>query len=331
MAILFQLNIFLFGVIFLNHIHGLASTSKEIDGKYYSFPADKKGQHQASSACSKDGGKLYEPRNKSNYLKVMNEAGFNNIWLGINDVAQEGKFIYQSDNSELLLNDYWAFKLKYNGDIYDCILGSRIHSYKLYNQNCGYPENYVCEFNGEGKSTKLLVPENDYGKSLEKYGFDSWKQIDDKYYSFNKVLQTQDNAKAACNRNGGNLYEPKSKTTYNKIISYAKSISLGDYWLGINDKSQEGMFVYESNDELPIHDNVTDWVNGEPSYTDKEKNCVFNKRYIVTSNTQDQSWYQWINQHCGYFMNYVCEKNKEGKSLKHIRISLNIFIQKPFI
>ena len=104
MAILFQLNIFLFGVIFLNHIHGLASTSKEIDGKYYSFPADKKGQHQASSACSKDGGKLYEPRNKSNYLKVMNEAGFNNIWLGINDVAQEGKFIYQSDNSQVGLN-----------------------------------------------------------------------------------------------------------------------------------------------------------------------------------------------------------------------------------
>ena len=98
MAILFQLNIFVFHIIFINHIHGLASTTKEIDGKYYSFPADKKGQHQASSACRNDGGKLYEPRNKSNYLKVMNEAGFNNIWLGINDVAQEGKFIYQSDN-----------------------------------------------------------------------------------------------------------------------------------------------------------------------------------------------------------------------------------------
>lgn len=69
MAILFKL-IFLFLTIFINHIHGLASTTKEIDGKYYSFHTDEKNKHAASSECKKEGGKLYEPRNFESYKKI---------------------------------------------------------------------------------------------------------------------------------------------------------------------------------------------------------------------------------------------------------------------
>ena len=72
-------------------------------------------------------------------------------------------------------------------------------------------------------------------------GFNSWKQIDGKGYSFYKEKQTQEYAKAACNRNGGYLYEPKSETTYNNIISHAKNINLEDFWLGIYEK--DGFFL----------------------------------------------------------------------------------------
>ena len=155
MAILFKL-LFLFLMIFINRIHGLAPTTKEIDGKYYTFHSDKKGQHQASSACREEGGKLYEPRNSFTYDKVMNEAEFDNIWLGINDIALEGKFVYQSDSSELLLNDYWTpGHPKISDHNEDCVVGKRKYNYKLYNQGCGFVENYVCEYNGQGKSNKL--------------------------------------------------------------------------------------------------------------------------------------------------------------------------------
>ena len=92
MAIFFKL-IFLFLTIFINHIHGSAPTTKQIDGKYYSFHTDKKGQHEASSECiNNEGGKLYEPRKSSTYDKVMNEAkvgGLHDVWLGIQDIDQE--------------------------------------------------------------------------------------------------------------------------------------------------------------------------------------------------------------------------------------------------
>ena len=74
MAISFKL-IFLFLTIFINHIHGSASTTKEIDGKCYSFHTGKKGQYGASSACRKEGGKLYEPQNRLTYDKVMRNLG----------------------------------------------------------------------------------------------------------------------------------------------------------------------------------------------------------------------------------------------------------------
>lgn len=152
--------IFLIIAIFINHIHGSASTIKEIDGKSYSFHTDYKGQHQASSACRKEGGKLFEPRNRSTYEKVMNEVGFNNIWLGINDDALEGNFVYQSDNSVLLLNDLWASGHPKNSDHNeDCVvgLGKQTFGYKLYNQACWYNYTYVCEKNGHGKSNKIKI------------------------------------------------------------------------------------------------------------------------------------------------------------------------------
>ena len=158
MAKLFKL-IFLFLTIFLNHIHGSASTTKEIDGKYFSFHTDKKEQHEASTECKNEGGILYEPVQSSTYDKVMKEAEFNNVnsvWLGIiHDNAQEGNYVYQSDKSKLLLDDYWVFKNHYFAFNKDCVVGNRIYNYKLYSEACGIHENYVCEYNGQGKLNKF--------------------------------------------------------------------------------------------------------------------------------------------------------------------------------
>ena len=89
----------------------------------------------------------------------MNETGFDGIWLGINDKALEGNFVYQSDNSELLLNDFWELgqPLTNSGDNVDCVSGKRTNGYRLRNQDCAFLEHYVCEKNDHGKSNKIKI------------------------------------------------------------------------------------------------------------------------------------------------------------------------------
>ena len=161
MTIFFKI-VFLSLAIVINHIHGLVP-SEEIGGKHYSFHNSRKRQHDASSACRNEGGKLYEPMDRPTYDKIVEFAKQyikDDFWLGINDASFEGKFVYQSENSPLLWNDtekeYWAPGHPKNyGQKEDCVVGSRKYNYKWCNQACTYTAYYVCEKNGQCKEKNL--------------------------------------------------------------------------------------------------------------------------------------------------------------------------------
>ena len=145
--------IFLFLMIFINHIHGSASTTKEIDGKYYSFHTDKKMQHAASSECKKEGGKLYEPHNFDNYKKIKIIAinnGIDSFWLGIIEGSKKEEFIYQSDRCPIVFN----FLLPKSNNYFnkECISVTTVFKSNWDRKQCGsWRLSYVCEKNVNGK------------------------------------------------------------------------------------------------------------------------------------------------------------------------------------
>ena len=54
--------------------------------------------------------------------------------------------------------------------------------------------------------------------------------------------------RAFCAGKGGKLYEPRNANTMNDVSNQAKARGIGDFWLGIHDKNEEGTFVYVSDD-----------------------------------------------------------------------------------
>ena len=57
-----------------------------------------------------------------------------------------------------------------------------------------------------------------------------------------------DSAIDFCHEKGAKLFEPKSETVNNKIRQIAKDKAFNQYlWLGIHDISNEGHFVYQSD------------------------------------------------------------------------------------
>ena len=140
----------------INHIHGLVSTTKEIDGKYYSFNKELTTKNRATDACIFAGGKLYEPKDKPNYDNILVNAKRNDIysfWLGIIEGSKKGEFIYQSDRSPIVFN--LAQSDKYYND--KCIRGNTNSRNKWYHVQCDWDKySYVCEKNGNGKSEHLI-------------------------------------------------------------------------------------------------------------------------------------------------------------------------------
>jgi hypothetical protein len=80
------------------------------------------------------------------------------------------------------------------------------------------------------------------------------------YYFFNEE-ESFDNAQKICSAkfkehgfNNGKLYEPEDLKNFAKIYELAEKFSKKptlQIWLGLNDKSKEGEFVYISNGKQP--------------------------------------------------------------------------------
>ena len=78
-------------------------------------------------------------------------------------------------------------------------------------------------------------------------------------FSFFGIEYEFDDAEDFCIEIGGKLIEPRDVFTMNNITNKAKTMGIGDFWLGIHDKDMDGAFEYASN-------NLTiDWSNWPPS------------------------------------------------------------------
>ena len=90
-----------------------------------------------------------------------------------------------------------------------------------------------------------------------KFEFSKW--INDRcYYFHNKEVKIFNDAQKICSEmcgfDNGRLYEPKDLDNFSKIYELAEQFSgkpTLQLWLGLNDKSKEGEFVYNSNRKIP--------------------------------------------------------------------------------
>ena len=82
------------------------------------------------------------------------------------------------------------------------------------------------------------------------------------------------------------------------ILNYAMNEGIVEFWLGIHDKSEEGTFVFAS-DNTPIK--LNNWNAGEPDTYGNDADCV---------NVNNGSWH---NLPCnGYPMSIVCSRQSSG-------------------
>ena len=79
-------------------------------------------------------------------------------------------------------------------------------------------------------------------------------------FLFTKSEKEFDDAESYCNEKGGFVYEPKNETILDKVLNHTNHVGIGAFWLGVNDISEEGTFVYAC-DKTPI--TLKNWNEGK--------------------------------------------------------------------
>ena len=65
-----------------------------------------------------------------------------------------------------------------------------------------------------------------------------------------------------CNGRGKKLFEPKDDYANSNGLLLAQAYGVTDFWIGIHDTTNEGIFTYDSNGETIVYEN---WSTDEPN------------------------------------------------------------------
>eukprot|EP00058_Branchiostoma_floridae_P020618 XP_002606108.1 hypothetical protein BRAFLDRAFT_88018 [Branchiostoma floridae] len=134
------------------------------------------------------------------------------------------------------------------------------------------------------------------------------------YKAFDQLSNYND-AREACVAEGGMLAMPKDDATNSFLYSLASS---GSYWIGLNDKENEGQFHWEDGDLLGGGDMIgllgdisvqvlsegeglggdfNNWIPGEPSGSHADEDCAHFRDGVSL----------WGDSRCSFSYNYFCQ------------------------
>jgi len=126
-----------------------------VNGICYLFMAEHKNYDDANQYCKKQGARLFEPRSKTINKLVFDKSvevfrGVGETWIGINDIATEGEFVFTSSGEKVsvfiwsigYINGVFTFK-----DRKDCVLFgyNSDHNEKWYEKKCSWRNYFICE------------------------------------------------------------------------------------------------------------------------------------------------------------------------------------------
>jgi C-type mannose receptor len=112
----------------------------------------------------------------------------------------------------------------------------------------------------------------------------------------NKITWTE--AESACVALGGHLASITSATELAALAPLATTVSDENVWIGINDRSSGGDFVWTTGEPVSF----TDWGSGEPSDSDDDDDCG---NFVGAG-------VDWNDDDCRHDHAYLCERVSNG-------------------
>ncbi|XP_050398706.1 C-type mannose receptor 2 [Patella vulgata] len=155
------------------------------------------------------------------------------FWTGLNDIAQEGKWAWDSKVAFDPSLVKWTQEPNHLAGEEHCAVITKEGTFA--DRNCNSARNFVCR-----KPQDFMTDTSDLGCG-------EWTRAGHKCYKFySKPKSTWIVARQTCQKLGGDLMKLESldETRYLSMISETPKMASGLYWIGLNDQSKEGTFVW---------------------------------------------------------------------------------------
>lgn len=236
-------------------------------------------QPDAKKSCVAQGGVLAKLATLED-LALLQEltcseaaAGPRSVWVGAEDRATEGVWVWQDGSGLSVTDEIWAESHPDYGSpvgINDCALAEDYlhgpemarNGWKLYSVACASSDGtpglfpFVCQIDSletnevatvtsATATTATVMPDCDYKK-----------------YRAVHTPMTHADAEASCRAQGGDLASLPTSVQAGMIGAKLKCAS--SYWIGATDQATAGTWLQPDGSTLPRHSSFGFWSNGEP-------------------------------------------------------------------
>jgi len=237
------------------------SVGTEYNGKCYYHNSDSLSRNSAEAACETLGGTLASITSADMNSELVSLAGGNSVWIGLSDQSTEGTYVWE-DGSEPTYTSWASGEPNDYGGAEDCV--EMWSSGNWNDDSCSDNKESICEL------------------STESLTFD--------YYT---DTLSWDDAETECQGFGGNLVSITSEAINEEVLALVGGAD-NDVWIGLNDQSTEGTYVWVNGTEA----DYTNWGYGEPNDYGGGEDCV-----------EMKSNGEWNDQSCSTEFAFVCQQS----------------------
>merc|ERR1719430_2847332 len=229
-------------------------------------------------------------------------CGDNDCYIGLNDISADGSFVWEADGSALEKYSYtnWYANNPKSHAIQNCVIKRASQNGQWDDVGCSKTSvSYVCRMEAE-ETCDTTVPE--YGSGCESNSTcsnDDYTLIENACFYVSADYLTWADASTACMAMGAAL-----ATVDNSLQDDAMTELCGDNncYIGLNDNSAEGLFVWEADGAALETSSYTNWYANNPIFN-AVQNCVMKK---ASQNGQ------WDDVGCSKTsVSYVCRMEAE--------------------
>jgi len=279
----------------------------------------KRTWNEAKSECEAQGAELASIQSSQEWQfvkELFKQSGLDDhIFLGGTDAQQEAKWLW-TDGSPVTFSD-WSPGKPVNGTNWNCMVAWSDGSFRWVDGTCSNTYFAVCK-KPESLLDKLRVISSAIEDLKEQNQdlFDELKKLTEKpclegwsYYSPTdscfKILTARfywDEAKVACASlaQGSSLAKiSTAEENYFVIDLMTKGNENFGFWMGANDISNEGSYVWLDGSKVSF----ADWNSGEPNNWRGNEDC---------GHWKIPAGWKWNDASCKYRMSSVCQMSASG-------------------
>ncbi|XP_078594587.1 uncharacterized protein LOC144872390 isoform X2 [Branchiostoma floridae x Branchiostoma japonicum] len=295
------------------------------NGKCYRFSTDKETFSSAQDTCGHDGGRLatiHGPETNAFIAqKVRDNMALDNVWIGLNDRREEGKFVW-SDGMEAstgYTNWFPNEPNNFEGPGEDCVEirppWVQQNAPHMWNdRDCGAKLRFVCE--------KGTMQTKGFWGQIKHSCTAGYMLLHQKCYKLSTEKANFRDAQSVCEKEGGRLATIPNKYTNNYLLSKIRHLQgyKDGYWIGLNDIENEGTFVWSDGSTLQAY---SDWIGRQPDNRIQRsdgEDCV-----IMRSEGTGE---MWNDMGCEFKAHFVCEKEEMVDQDEHTISQLEQELQK---